>query len=302
MNNRQPNDTKQDIKAIPDQESNLEPMAPAKSAKFNRVLIIILILLILPLYGIFAYFFLFDSLRLKMSTDSSTPTSEIEYTESEEQSEIGALSTAQVESLLRDKYKFNTIETVFIDGWPKYIENLDQANKILFTIYQLTDGNKFDSGRYTEDEAAIVRNISFDDFNDVYIYYFGNAEPLEKKDYHLDSIISKIVYRPENNSFNVYFPDGIGGYSTTRLLSKLDSIFATTNGFKAVVLTVTLNSEVQQDTEESLSKSSQGNGKWFYNITMDDDVLEEIRNSLSAYEFNFINDDGEYKLVSIDKI
>ena len=58
----------------------------------------------------------------------------------------------------------------------------------------------------------------------------------------------------------------------------------------------------QQDAEEFLGKSSQGDGKWFYEIIMADDILEEIRDSLSAYEFNFVNDDDEYKLVSIEKI
>lgn len=35
---------------------------------------------------------------------------------------------------------------------------------------------------------------------------------------------------------------------------------------------------------------------------MTDGVLDEIRDSLSAYEFNFVDEAGEYKLVSIEKI
>ena len=315
MDNEKPNNIKQVVNAAPSQPANTAPtqttnpvptglLEPAKPTKSNKSLIVILvILLILALAAGGAFAYLYFSNNLQTQTDTSNTITEIsESIEVENESKANTVSIAQVESLLRDKYKFNAQETVFIDGWPKYIENLDQANKILFTIYQLKDGDKFGSEQYLKDEAAIVRNISFDDFNNAYIYYFGNIEPLEKKDYKLNSVISKIVYRSGDDSFDVYFPDGIGGYSTIRLLSKVDNITPTKDGFKATVLAVTLDSRVEQDTEEFLGKSSQGDGKWFYEIIMTDDVLDEIRDSLSAYEFNFKNDDDEYKLVSIEKI
>lgn len=268
------------------------PANPPKQT--NKALIIILSILLALSLGataVFAYLYFSNNSQTLASTPNTT--SEItEPTEPEDEPETNTMSITQVESLLRDKYKFDARETVFIDGWPRYIEKLDQADKILFTIYRLWDNGI----------PATVQNISFDDFNNTYVYYFGSTEPLEKKDYQLNSVISKIIYRPENDSFDIYFPDGIGGVSFTRLLSKVNNVTATKDGFKATILAVTIDSRVQQDAEEFLGKSSQGDGKWFYEIIMADDVLEEIRDSLSAYEFNFVNDDDEYKLVSIEKI
>ncbi|RYC74675.1 hypothetical protein [Candidatus Nanosyncoccus alces] len=291
------NELSNSIKQVTEPEEtptiNLQNQA-TKSTKSTKPLIIILAILFALSLGtaaVFAYLYFSNNSQTLASTPNTTP--EItEPTEPENEPEANTVSIAQVESLLRDKYKFDARETVFIDGWPRYIEKLNQADKILFTIYQLWDNGI----------PAAVQNISFDDFNNTYVYYFGSTEPLEKKDYQLDSVISKIIYRPENDSFDIYFPDGIGGVSFTRLLSKVNNVTATKDGFKATILAVTIDSRVQQDAEEFLGKSSQGDGKWFYEIIMADDVLEEIRDSLSAYEFNFVNDDDEYKLVSIEKI
>ena len=291
------NELSNSIKQVTEPEEtptiNLQNQA-TKSTKSTKPLIIILSILFVLSLGtaaVFAYLYFSNNSQTSASTPNTT--SEItEPTEPEDEPETNTVSIAQVESLLRDKYKFNARETVFIDGWPRYIEKLDQADKILFTIYRLWDNGI----------PTTVQNISFDDFNNTYVYYFGSTEPLEKKDYQLNSVISKIIYRPENDSFDIYFPDGIGGVSFTRLLSKVNNVTATKDGFKATILAVTIDSRVQQDAEEFLGKSSQGDGKWFYEIIMADDILEEIRDSLSAYEFNFVNDDDEYKLVSIEKI
>lgn len=293
MENELSNSIKQVTEPEETPTTNLQNQA-TKSTKSTKPLIIILAILFVLSLGtaaVFAYLYFSNNSQILASTPNTT--SEItEPTEPEDEPETNTMSITQVESLLRDKYKFNARETVFIDGWPRYIEKLDQADKILFTIYRLWDNGI----------PATVQNISFDDFNNTYVYYFGSTEPLEKKDYQLNSVISKIIYRPENDSFDIYFPDGIGGVSFTRLLSKVNNVTATKDGFKATVLAVTIDSRVQQDAEEFLGKSSQGDGKWFYEIIMADDVLEEIRDSLSAYEFNFVNDDDEYKLVSIEKI
>lgn len=293
MENELSNSIKQVTEPEETPTTNLQNQA-IKSTKSTKPLIIILAILFVLSLGtaaVFAYLYFSNNSQTLASTPNTTP--EItEPTEPENEPETNTVSIAQVESLLRDKYKFDARETVFIDGWPRYIEKLNQADKILFTIYQLWDNGI----------PAAVQNISFDDFNNTYVYYFGSTEPLEKKDYQLDSVISKIIYRPENDSFDIYFPDGIGGVSFTRLLSKVNNVTATKDGFKATILAVTIDSRVQQDAEEFLGKSSQGDGKWFYEIIMADDVLEEIRDSLSAYEFNFVNDDDEYKLVSIEKI
>ena len=82
---------------------------------------------------------------------------------------------------------------------------------------------------------------------------------------------------------------------------KVDKVTNTDDGFKATILAVTLDSVVRKDAKEVLGPGII-DGVEYYEINMTDDVLEKIRNSLSAYEFNFIDDNGEYKLVSIEKI
>lgn len=303
MDNDKPTNTNPAVKATSTQAVNSVLAEPVKPKKSNQTLLIILVILLIAALatgGIFAY--LYFSNGTQSSTDNQTSTSEVVIdTEEESDNNATSVSLAQAESLLRNKYELDSLATVFIDGWPKYIENLDQTNKILFTIYQVQRDNKFSPEHYVDNVPAIVKNIAFDDFNDAYVYYFGDTEPLEKKDYKLDSVISKIVYRSEDDSFDVYFPDGIGGYSTTRMLSKVDNVVVTKDGFKATILAVTLDSNVRQNVEESLGKSGDGTN-WFYEILMTDETLEEIRDSLSAYEFNFTNEAGEYKLVSINKI
>ncbi len=299
---KDPNTIEPTVKSKPARAASSTQAEPTKPEKTNKPLLVILVLLIITSLittGVFAY--LYFSNNAKTTIDSTTTSETSATNESTENSESTTISLNQVESLLRDKYKLSKLETVFIDGWPKYIENLDQANKILFTIYQVQDENKFGPGQYVDDVPAIIKNIAFDDFNDAYVYYFSGTEPLEKKDYELDSIISKIIYNSEDDSFDVYFPDGIGGYSTIKMLSKVDSVVATKDGFKATVLTVTLDANVRQNVEEFLGKSGDGTN-WFYEILMTDETLEEIRDSLSAYEFNFVDESGEYKLVSINKI
>lgn len=276
-----------------------EPKKPSRAA-----LIILVILLVISLVagGVFAY--LYFSNTAQNITDAPVSTSENNVTdenEKEAEDNLDIVSLAQAEDLLKNKYELNPLETVFIDGWPKYIKNLDQANKILFTVYQTQRDGKYGSEQYIADESVVVRKIAFDDFNDAYVYYFGTSEPLEKKEYQLDSMISRVVYSPEDDSFDVYFPDGIGGYSTTRMLSKVDNVVGTKDGFKATVLAVTLDSVVRQNVEESLGRSGDGES-WFYEIPMNDETLNKIRDSLSVYEFNFVDEDGEYRLVSIERI
>ena len=303
MDDKQPNNINQSIETTPAQASNSALSEPAKSEKTSKPLLIILtILLIISLAagGVFAY--LYFSNNTQTPTASNPAPEIIESTESEDESTGSTLSIAQVETLLKDKYKFDTSTMVIFDGWHKYIENLDQPNKILFTIYRVWNENKFRSEQSTDSCDPIIYNIGFDAFNDLYVYYFGDTEPLERKDYQFDSLVTKAVYNSENDGFDVYFPNCLGGYSTVRMLSKIDNVIGTENGFTATILTTTLDFVVRQDANEGEPSKSGGDDEWYYDIPMSDETLEEIRNSLSAYEFNFVDDNGEYKLISIEKI
>lgn len=187
------------------------------------------------------------------SKESSTTTTEAE----------GPVTEA--EELLRDKYGFRTSVKPLYDGWYHYIDNFDQASKILFTIYKA----EFGSGQQG------IGTISYDNFNSSYVYFFSNTEPLEKKTYELNSkaAIDKIVYQPETDSFSVEWPDGLGGDTPRRWHYQVINTANTTNGFKATVASV---------------------------ITEPEDTI--VSGSMAAYEFNFIEEDGEYKLISIEKL
>lgn len=305
MDNESSNSVKQ--VAEPSKTTNPQSQATApisaKPVKSSKILIIILsILLVLSLgaAATFAYLYFNNNIQ-NTSVPTSAPDTVPETPISSEIENNPAISISQVESLLKDKYKFDTSTMVIYDGWHKYIENLDRSNKILFTIYRAWNENKFRSEQSTDSCDPIIYNIGFNEFNDLYIYYFGDTEPLERKDYQFDSLVTTAIYNSNNDGFDIYFPNCIGGYSTERLLSKVDKVANTDDGFKATVLAVTLDSVVREDAKEVLGPGII-DGVEYYEISMTDDVLEKIRNSLSAYEFNFIDDNGEYKLVSIEKI
>ncbi len=304
MDNDQPTNINQAVKAAPDQATSSATVEPVKLGKTNKTLIIILsILLVISLAAgaVFTYLYFSSNTQTPTASNPTPETPISDETTKESENNTVSISLAQVEALLKNKYHFDTSTAVIFDGWHKYIENFDQSNKILFTVYQLQDENKFRSEQLPEDCGPIIRNISFEEFNDAYTYYFGNTEPLEKKDYQIGSLVTKIVYDSENDGFDVYFPNCLGGYSMVKMLSKVDNVTDTENGFKATILAVTLDSVARQNVEELLDKSGDGTN-WFYEIPMSDETLEEIRGSLSAYEFNFANEAGEYKLVSINKI
>lgn len=179
--------------------------------------------------------------------------------------------------MLADKYKFSTVEIPIYDGWYKFVNNFDQATKILFTIHQAED--KFEQTNSTS--PSIRGEISFDDFNSEYSYYFGSEEPLEKKTYQLDSnqFISEIVYVPENDTFVVNFPDGIGGYTSARRINKVISVSDTKDGYKATIASATI--DLGDDSDEYDSEAAE---------------------TLSVYEFYFKKENNEYVLSSIKEL
>ena len=180
----------------------------------------------------------------------------------------------EVKALLADKYKFPSVAIPIFDGWHRYIENFDQAARLLFVIHQLED--KF-TPQANPSEAATKREIGYDDFNSAYAYYFGSKEPLEKKTYQLNSgmNISQIVYQPENDSFAVMFPNGIGGTTSARRINEIVSIADTQDGFKAIIVSVT--TELENEPNDYIT-------------------------NVSAYEFYFTKENGEYVLTSIKKL
>ncbi|MBR3353191.1 hypothetical protein IKG49_01185 [Candidatus Saccharibacteria bacterium] len=220
------------------------------------------------------------------STAPSTPNNNQGTTPSETEQSSSAPSNSETtttitldeaKALLADKYKFPSVARPIFDGWHRYIENFNQAAKLLFVIHQLED--EF-TPQANPSETATKREISFDDFNSKYVYYFGSKESLEKKTYQLSSDIylSEIVYQPENDSFAVLFPNGIGGTTTARRVNKVISVSDIQDGFKAIVASTTIE------------------------LNDDGDYTTGLLESLSVYEFYFTKENDEYVLTSIKKL
>ena len=214
---------------------------------------------------------------------------------------ISPVSPQEAEKLLADKYNFKESQIVMYDGWHNYLEDFNQPNKILFTIYQIRDS--LGAPQLVESDRPLVKStIGFEDFKKIYEDYFGKDEPLERKDYDLNGVYEKLVYNEDGDSFDIYSKTGLGGYSTITLKSKVIKAEGIENGFKALVLTVTLNEIASQNAKDFFGKSLDGQGNEYYNVPISEDELAKIRESLSAYEFTFKNQDDGYKLTSITKI
>lgn len=224
--------------------------------------------------------------------------------ENDEQSSDSAISPVSVEqatTLLDEKYNFKSRQMVIFDGWHNYIKNFNQANKLLLTIYQIQD--KLGQSRLADgDKPVVVYNIGFEDFKAAYENLFGTEEQLDKKDYELNGVYLNMKYNSEDDSFDIYSKTGLGGYSTISLLGKVVETIGTNNGFKAIVATVTLNEVASQSTDEFLGKSGDGQGNEYYSIIMPEGTVNEIRESLAVYEFNFIKEGDDYKLTTVTEL
>ncbi|MBR3115913.1 hypothetical protein IKF30_01660 [Candidatus Saccharibacteria bacterium] len=277
--------------------------APSKPKALIATAIICAILAVAGIaFGIYGMFF---QPQPKCETNCIQPSENNSNTNEDEPSSdsstLSPVSTEQATTLLDEKYGFEDEQKVIFDGWHNYIKDFNQANKILFTIYHLKD--KLGTAQPTNDyEPVVVYNINFDDFETAYKYYFGNEEPLEKKDYELDGVFSKIQYNANDDSFNVYSKNGLGGTTSIAMLRKVLETIGTEKGFKAIVATVTINEVVTQDKNGFLGESGDGQGNMYYSIGMSEDAVEEIRDSLSVYEFNFIKENDDYKLTAITKL
>lgn len=215
-----------------------------------------------------------------------------------------APSISEVTSLLKDKYDLDTNNTVFGDGMFSYIDDLNDINKIIFTIDRTRD-QQSEGQEYQGQHSIIVRSIGYDTFSNTFKKYFGNSENIEKKNYELDSFgLIKMEYNPDQNVFDIYYKNGLGGYSTIGQFTKVQAVVGTEDGFYALVTTVTIDrvvSEKAESEDDCRTPNSSDGVSSYYDISMSEEVQDEIQKSLSLYKFNFIQEDDEYKLTSIEK-
>lgn len=208
-------------------------------------------------------------------------------------------STTEVTKLLEDKYRLEPVANTFGDGLVGYFDNFDEAAKIVQTIHAAD--NILGEAQHPSEAPMYIRTVSYDDFNNVYKQYFA-GEDLKKQDYDLKAMaVTKVVYLPEEDKYEIYYRDGLGGYSFVDKIVKVMDTAGTENGFIATIATVTIDTEVKQDVSMNVSKVGYGDGSEYYYILIPNEDMSEIYDSVSLYDFSFVNENGEYKLASIQK-
>lgn len=225
-----------------------------------------------------------------------------DISQEEDQEAESVPSVAEVTKLLADKYGFDGAEMLLFND--SLAENLDdfglEAKLMIVTMDKSTVDNSYEKCDYREEIGSCVYKVGYDKFNERYHYYFA-GEDLAKTDYDLANRIPyKLVYLADTDEFEVYFPDGgIGGYSTKYLIGKVSSVRATIDGYVATVVTAEIDTKIDGDYDGAYST---GDDKWTNYVMISEEDLAKIQDSLSAYEFEFVVEDGESKLVNIRKI
>lgn len=215
--------------------------------------------------------------KLVEKNENNTKTTVVEQSTS-------PLSVAEATKLLEEKYDFHSEESTLCHGGRIVcaLDNFDKDKKIEFVILHAPD-ELFTNRR--EESSSYVLNIKYDDLSSLYNKYFGSKERIDKEDHDFEkhSALGKMNYLPESDSFDIEFRTGFGGLSPVYLFSKVVETNKTQDGFSATMTSVLLNQA--PISEEYLEQH-----------------LKEVKESLSVYKFNFVEEDGDYKLVSIKKV
>lgn len=298
---------------ISSQQNNTTPNQPTKSStdagdiilghpKSQKPLIWclgILTLISLVAAVVFAYLYFTPPNNSQSNTQSQT-----QETKKDDEPDSPLPTVAEVRRLLSEKYKFKeegggdlcfSRESIACG-----MDDFSQESKIQYTIFNIDD-SKYTISTSNDDSPLIVKSIKYEELNNQFKNFFGSTEEIEKKDYLFKNAISEVIYRQEDDSFEIKFLDGLGGMSSVEMFNKIVEIKKTENGFSATILRVDFDQAAHSTDPNSIFESSNGTTK-FYNMLLSDEDKNTIKESLSAYEFRFIDEEGEYKLSSIRKI
>lgn len=218
---------------------------------------------------------------------------------------VADLSADEVKNLLSNTYGLRTRATTYSNSLHKYLDNFDEDAKMI----QLVELSKDILGEATYNDETVTNSytISYETFNNRYHKLFGNSNDLEKKSYNLreKSIgLLNVNYDAAKDSFTVVYASGLGGYSSVDVFTKVISTSSTENGIKATVAAVTIDTEPKEkwgDPFDGNHYTITENQK--YNVvTIPEEDLNKIYDSMKVYDFNFVKDDDGYKLTSIKKL
>ena len=160
----------------------------------------------------------------------------------------------------------------------------DLTQSELVTIY-LKNGLKYD---LSENDLNIIQFLNSQSHN--------HLNKL-KKDFEVPEML-KYDPKKENKPIteeDVVFEDEGG----TDIFNKVIDTQKTTDGFLATVISVTIDNVVRSEEEPFFGYFGD---KQVYQMSISLEDINAIQESLSAYHFYFIDDNGEYKLTSIEKL
>lgn len=274
-------------------------LGPPKSQKPLIWCLGILALISLVAAVVFAYLYFTPPNNSQSNTQSQT-----QETKKDDEPDSSLPTVAEVRRLLSEKYKFKEEGVGDLcfsrESIACGMDDFSQESKIQYTIFNIDD-SKYTISTSNDGSPLIVKSIKYEELNNQFKDFFGSTEEIEKKDYLFKNAISEVIYRQEDDSFEIKFLDGLGGMSSVEMFNKIVGIEKTENGFSATILRVNFDQAAHSTDPNSIFESSNGTTK-FYDMLLSDEDKNTIKESLSAYEFRFIDEEGGYKLYSIRKI
>lgn len=255
------------------------------------------IMTILALAGIgFGVYGMFFYEKPTCEINCSENNSEVDSESDDPENTNTAPTVSEVQQLLKTKYGFEEVRNTFGTGIASSIwERLDSFNdrlKIAYTIKSSED--ILSEADWTQN--PVIRYADYNALNERYKLLFGNDNDLPKntEEYEIDSYaITKAVYVPESDSYEIYFANGLGGAPKDYILSKVIDVTGSEESFTATVASIVVDSRV----EDRVVNTNPDNGNYF--TTMSPEYLTETQESLTSHKLNFIKENGEYKLISI---
>lgn len=274
-------------------------LGPPKSQKPLIWCFGVLALIGLVAAAVFAYLYFTPPNNSQSNTQSQA-----QETKKDDELDSALPTVAEVRRLLSEKYKFKEEGVGDLcfsrESIACGMDDFSQESKIQYTIFNIDD-SKYTISTSNDGSPLIVKSIKYEELNNQFKDFFGSTEEIEKKDYLFKNAISEVIYRQEDDSFEIKFLDGLGGMSSVEMFNKIVGIKKTENGFSATILRVDFDQAAHSTDPNSIFESSNGTTK-LYNMLLSDEDKNTIKESLSAYEFRFIDEEGGYKLSSIQKI
>lgn len=247
-------------------------------------------------FGVYGMFFN-NTNTTSTSDNCATTVSGQENTSSVVQGNLPSVGT--ITNLLSEKYglfddggvsvPFGNILTDYVYG--ENGEGLSEAGKLFLVIskeYPSTGCN----------DVKCTKTISYEDLNNKYHEYFGDSNNIKKgADYtskHIFIGVESIKNTADGDSFEVVYPNAIGGtYPASRYYTNIVDVERNSNGgITATAIATKFDAE-----DMKLAGTSSCLDAWECPIV----DMKSIDVSSNLYKYNFIEEDGTYKLVDIVK-